>query len=257
MRRLLTVPGLVVTTALTTAVSWGATTLLTRLGGEVRPEDAIAFSLETEPGRMSGVGGAGQFMVIPATARTTGAPGPGCDDFHTWAVRNGGVDGDRTVIRVFAQGTSDKAVAITGLTIRVLEKRSPSRGIPVSCPTAGDLHFRAFSVDLDASPPKLSDESNSGAPFAFTLAKGETEAFTLTVRGRKAAYRWRPVVDVVVEGERRTLALGPPNGFTTTAVLGKRHWEWNFQDAWQLQPAGGSMPRVREVPAGSALPRPS
>ncbi|MFB4269197.1 hypothetical protein [Nonomuraea sp. GTA35] len=254
MKRFLTIPVLIVTTVLTTAISWGATTLLTRVS-QVGPQNALAISLETDPAHMSGVGGEGRLTIIPGSVRTKDNPGQGCAGFHSWAAKNSGIDGGQTTLRVYAQGRSEKAAVITGININVLEKGPPSQGIPASCPTAGEVTFRTFTINLDVSPPKISYDSNSGAPFSFTLAKGETEAFTITAISKRATYRWALSLNVLVEGEQATVPIGSPTGFTTTAFKVQRYWEWDFHTAWTLVRADGKIARpLRLIPSDEPLP---
>jgi hypothetical protein len=254
-RRLLTVPGLIGVTALTTVVSWSATMVLTRMSApSSRPEDAIAISVETDPGRISGVSTEDRFMVIPASVRTKGSPGTGCGGFHQWGVDNGGFDGGQSTIQIVAQGRSDQAVLITTMNVLILLKTDPVQGIPVRCPSAGEAQVRAITVDLDAAPPKVSYESNSGAPFGFTLAKGETETFVVTASTARSTYRWRLQLGVVVDGKRKTINVGPAEGFATTASPKSAFWDWNFKDAWMLTHADGTVDESRTSPATSALP---
>ncbi len=122
------------------------------------------------------------------------------------------------------------------------------------CPGAGEAAFRAFSVDLDDAPPQVSYESNAGGPFGLTLAKGETEALTVSASAGRATYQWRLRFDVIVDGERETIDVGPPGGFTTTAGPRGARWTWNFSDAWILQRADARPVPSRRVPAGAPLP---
>jgi hypothetical protein len=250
-RRLLTIPGLVGATALTTAVSWGATAVITRVAESSAPEDAIAISVETDPARIAGVNTAGRTMVIPAGRRTTGSPGPYCDGFHRWGVRNSGIDSEESIIQVVAQGRSDKAVLLRGLSVRVLSKQKPAPGIQVLCPNAGDASFRALSIDLDASPPTVEYDSKSGDPFGFTLANGETETFLVTARATTATYVWRLELDVVVDGVKKTIGVGPSRGYTTTVARPGAVWHWNWENAWSLDPDHSKL-----VQAGDPLPQP-
>jgi hypothetical protein len=253
-RRILTVPGLILTTVLTTAVSWGVTAVLARVTSSRAVEhDPIAVSLETDPSRISGISTAGVFGVIPASVHTQGSPGSGCEGFHSWLNRNHGIEAGRTSLQLVLQGESDSAVLISAMRVRVLAKLALQDGIPVACPTAGEAQVRSISVNLDTTPPTVDYRSNSTGTFGFTLAKGETETFLVTASASRATYRWAIDLEVVIDGARKTLRVGEPDGLWTTARPSGPHWEWNFRDAWSLvSPDSGSSVQ-KSVPANSPL----
>lgn len=253
-RRILTVPGLILTTALTTAVSWGATAVLTHVTTPAAVEHGpIAVSLETDPSRISGVSDAGVFGMIPASVRTQGSPGDGCEGFHNWLKKNRGIEAGRTNLQLVIQGQSDSAVLISSMRVRVLSKLALDDGIPVACPTAGEAQIRSISVNLDATPPTVDYRSNSGAPFGFTLAKGETETLLVTASAARATYRWAIDLEVVVDGAKKTLSVGGPDGFWTTARPSGPYWQWNFRNAWELVSPDSSSPVQKSVSADSPL----
>ena len=256
-RRILTVPGIVIFTAVTTAVSWGVSEGLIRLTtAKPDPQDAVAVTVETDPGRISGVSTADRPVVIPASTRTTGNPGSGCDGFYAWATRNGGVDAGKTIVQIIAQGKHDSAVLLSEMRIKVLSKTPPMQGIPAVCPTAGTAQRRAISVDLDEIPPGVSVDSNGGAsPFGFTLAKGETETFIVTASTTQATYRWSIELDLIVDGVRTSVVIGPQGGFATTVWQDSgQHWVWNSQDAWTLERLNEAASDRSPVPADAPLP---
>lgn len=251
--QIITVPGLILTTALTTAVSWGATVVLTHVTTpRAAKHDPIAVSVETDPSRISGISSAGVVGVIPTSVRTQGSPGGGCDGFHNWLIKNHGIDAGRTSLQLVLQGRSDSAVLISSMRVRILSKLPLKEGIPVACPTAGEAQIRSISVNLDSTPPAVDYRSNSGAPFGFTLAKGETETFLVTAHAARATYRWAIDLDVVVDGVRKTLNVKGPDGFWTTATPSGPDWEWNYRDAWLLSSSGSNSVRP-SVPAGTPL----
>jgi len=220
------------------------------------PQDAVAVTVETDPSRISGVSDADRPVVIPASTRTTGNPGSGCEGFYAWATRNGGVDGGETIVQIIAQGKHDSAVLLNEMRIRVLNKTPPMRGIPATCPAAGSAQRRAISVDLDKVPPTVSYETNDDvSPFGFTLAKGETETFIVAASATQATYRWLIELDLFVDGVRKTVVIGPQGGFATTVWQASgEYWVWNFQDAWTLANSNEAAGNSMSVPADAPLP---
>src|SRR5690242_11899561 len=78
LTRVLTVPGILATTALTATVSWVVSLGLTQLSAAASsPQDAVAVSVEADPTLISGSSNAGRTVVFPAATKTTGDPGVG------------------------------------------------------------------------------------------------------------------------------------------------------------------------------------
>jgi hypothetical protein len=255
-RKLLTVPGVIAMTVLTALVGAGVTWTVNYVReANFEPSDAVKLSVETDPGKMSGVSSAGRSAIIPSTVRTHGSPfnkDGGCDGFHSWVADNHGVDAGETILQINGQGTTDKAVLIQNMRVSIIETAPPLTGIAVRCPAAGNAQLRAIAVNLDATPPTVDYTSDSNAPFGFTLAKGETESFVVSATAAKATYRWGIEFDVVVDGVAATLEVGVKDGFTTT-VRPHKDWDWNYIDGWELyDPDASSIPPT--VAASDPLP---
>jgi hypothetical protein len=140
------------------------------------------------------------------------------------------------------------------LRVNILRRLPRLTGIPVLCPSAAEAQVRAVTIDLDRVPPRVKYASPGGAPFGFTVAKGETETFNVIASATKARYRWLIDLDIVVSGHKRTLRIdegGEP--FETTAAPHRGWWTWNYRDAWSLTTHSGSG-SSREVPAATPLP---
>jgi hypothetical protein len=242
-------------TVLTTAVSWGATTVLTNLATpKATPADAVSLSYESDPAHISGARTDGRGYVFPATAHVVGGLEGGCDGLHAWGTHNGGADLGFTSVQVVAQGRSDSAVLLTNLKVRVLSKAAPAPGIEARCESAGSVQFRTISVDLDAEPPKVTYKAASESTFGFTLNKGETETFIVTANTTKAAYRWVIDMEMVVDGQKTVATIGPSDGFATAAGVNKTFWSWNHESAWELQATEGYTAETRTVSANEPLP---
>ena len=253
-KRLLTVPGLVLATALTAAVSWGATEILSGIKSDIEADEPLAVSLETNPARTGAFGDKPIFAVIPRGVTTSGDPGEGCDGFRPWVNREGGVDARTTKFQLVLQGKVSQAVLVSALRAKILDDGPPVAGSPVVCPPAAEAQFRAVSIDLDATPPVVRYGSGLGKQFGFTVNQGETETFNVVASARKAYYRWEAELEVVVEGDTRTIEITDGgDSFQTTAAPGRAWWSWNYSNAWVLT-GPGAAGATRSVPAGAPLP---
>jgi hypothetical protein len=260
-RRLLTIPGALIMTALTALIAFSVTTLATRVSEQLQSDTPLSVTVEQDPARIAGRSAAGQSAMIPRDVRTTGSPGPlGCNDFYRWVHENQGVDGNTSFVQVVLQGNVSDAVLVTGLRVDVRSREPALRGIPVTCPTAGTVEYREVSVDLDAVSPKVSYPSDQPPAFGVTIKKGESEVYSIVASARQGHYRWVILIDLVVRGEARTLEVnntGRP--FETTAMANSGYWSWNYVDAWDLwwddeePPPPSSVDFPSSVPAGTAL----
>ena len=235
------VPILIATTVLTASVTAGVTWTVNHLEQfSFNPSDAVKLSVETDPAKINGVNPYLRPLIIPPTVRTHGTPGEkGCDDFHAWATDNQGVDAGETVVQIVAQGTTDKAVLLQNMRISVIDTSPPLTGIGVLCMPQGVVQQRGIAVDLDAKPPAVHYQSDSNAPFGFTLAKGETESFLVSAKAAKATYRWKILIDVVVNGATKSLEVGGKDGFITTAPPAPdAQWMWDYVDSYWMHGDG-------------------
>jgi hypothetical protein len=250
-RKLLSVPGIVVTAALTAAAGWGATQFLSDWRSGIEARDPLAISVEENPARIGGFSDLPILGLIPGEVQTTGSPGPGCDGFRAWVESNSGVDAQSTKLQIVVQGKVPEPVLLSSMRVKVLEHSRPITGIPVECPPAAQVEYRAIAIDLDAVPPRVTYQSGK-EDFGFTVAEGETEAFTVIATTTKGYYEWLIELDVVVEGDERTLEIGAPdNPFKTTAAPTNKWWSWDYERAWHTRPREG-IPGT--VPAGMPLP---
>jgi hypothetical protein len=243
-RRLLSVPGIVAGTALTAAVSWGATELIKNAKSKIGTEQPIAVSIEMNPARTGAFSDEGVALLLPSDTRARDDPGPGCDGFRPWARSHGGIDTGATKLVLIVQGKVDKAVLISGMRVSVISRSSPMHGIPVACASAGAAQNRAIEINLDRRRPHATYRSGSGAPFGFTVAKGETETFNVVATTHHGRYRWVIKLDLVVGGRKQTIRVddhGRP--FETTPSPKEHSWSWNYRNEWALLTAGGDTVR--------------
>jgi len=253
-RSLLTIPGTIVTIALTAAVSWVATQAVSQIGGNIASKQPLAISIETNPSRISGFDDLPIYAVIPGGVRIAGSPGQGCEGFRPWVRSQGGVDAGSSKLQLVVQGKVPDPVIISVLRVKILQRSPRITGVPVVCPPAAEAQIRAVAVDLDAIPPQVTYQSGSNKHFGFTVKEGETETFNIVASTRRADFKWLIELDLVVSGKKRTIEVSD-NGqpFETTPATGQAWWSWNYSDAWSLE-ASENRALPRTVPAGESFP---
>jgi hypothetical protein len=116
-----------------------------------------------------------QNYLIPRPAGEFRAPPRGNHEKQAeWAADLGGVDANFTEIRVTVTGSSDEPVVLHDLRINVLDRRPPIRGTHVVLGGGDIAPVRWLVVDLDASPPEVT-ESVDGRPILADLYPEEYE----------------------------------------------------------------------------------
>jgi hypothetical protein len=95
-RKLLTLPGVALATAMTALVSRAVTQAITTTQSKVQLRNPVSLTIETNPNHVGGFADQDIDMVLPDSADPRTGPGPGCEGFHDWARRNGGVDAGTT-----------------------------------------------------------------------------------------------------------------------------------------------------------------
>jgi len=113
--RILSVPGLILLTAITGATSWSVAHVLSGVDRRSGLNDPVAVSIETNPARIGGFSDLGQSAVIPRGAQVSDGPGQGCEGFHPWVRRHGGVDARFTMLRIVVQGKALAAVSVSAI----------------------------------------------------------------------------------------------------------------------------------------------
>jgi len=252
-RRIATVPGIAAATALTATVSWLATQMLGSLRTRVESREPLSLVVRDNPGRIGAFNDQPIYGAIPADVETTGSPGSGCTGFHDWLKLNKGVDAGATKLQLIVQGKVSKPILLSEMRVKVLQVMPPVKGIPVSCPTAGEANIRGIEIDLDAKLPRATYQDGN-RPFGFTVQAGETETFNIVAKTARGHYKWVIDLDVVIEGDQRTIEIvGPGGPFETTARSSTGNWEWDFQAGWSA-PADRPRRVPERVAAGKPLP---
>lgn len=228
-RKLLSIPSLVATTALTAAISWGVTFFFT--GVTSSPGPPIFVSVQPELTKIVG-GLRGPGVVLPVGIRVVEAPPYGCVDFSAWARQYGGVP-DKAQMRIVVQGNSSDAVLISNMRIKVLDRLPALGGLNLRCRPQGEAQIREIDANLDATPPIVNYMSGTKElPFGFTLSKGETEVFDVVAETKNAHCIFDIALDVIVGGRRQTIIVDNyGQHFEATGAPDRPEWDW-FGDFW-------------------------
>jgi hypothetical protein len=146
--------------------------------------------------------------IIPAEPSQLGdvPPVENLDDLEArtrWAQANGGVDAQFTTAEVTVQGTSDRAVILTGITVEVRERAGPLEGIQVAENCGDALWIRYFQVDLDSAAPVIGSSVDDRAEvalegteppdpidFPYTVTAGDPEVFSILARTETCYCEW-------------------------------------------------------------------
>jgi len=144
------------------------------------------------------------------------------DGIDQWALANGGYDVGMTQIRLVVQGI-DKPVTIVNARARILGRVPvPTNTLIIELPQGGGDTIKT-DLDLD----KTNEASATYfANHSISLQPGESATIDLNAAVTQSAVVWDLVLDVVVEGEHRTVTVtrGPGLHFRTAAWSdGRQH----------------------------------
>ncbi|MFB7470411.1 hypothetical protein [Kitasatospora sp. NPDC056184] len=257
---LLSLPALIVTTAVVGIVSWGVTRLTDGADSLTRDTPPPAtVSVETNPRKVGAFGDLEIRGVLPEGATPATGPGKGCTGFHDWLVANAGTDAGESRLQVTVQGNAERQVQIANLRVVVVSREDPPPSVGVSCPTAGQANLRFLTIDLDSPQPRATYTSEDGAPFGFTVESGEIETFLISAKTERALYQWYLELDLV-SGDKHTTVRVDNGGknFRTAPVPATPLWSWDFQSRWvdissgRTRAVGDRL--VPPAPGGEATP---
>jgi hypothetical protein len=183
-------------------------------------------------------------FIFPKGSKVTSGPDD-CSQFHSWVSQRGAIKANDNYLRVVLQGRHSNAVLISSLRARIVERRPPLAGIPVTCAFlgGGEPQIRFIRLDLDRRPAvgvhaELDDnnEIKQRKPFGFTLKKGETEIFDIWASTGHCYCKWLIELDLVVNGTRAVKTIsysGQP--FQTTAMPIGPIYSWErHSNRWHL-----------------------
>lgn len=167
-----------------------------------------------------------------------------------WVAGHGGVDSDTSYVNITVQGTSARAVILTGLRIDVVRREPPLAGTTVREQCGDAFWARFFAADLDQDPPAIAPsvdnrqevEFEGAAPepidFPYTVTEGDPELFSLIASTVTCYCEWTATLEWRVGDDTGTSLItdgGEP--FRTSATTPVAPSFGNY-DGGPLQPLG-------------------
>ncbi|MGW4106639.1 glycoside hydrolase family 5 protein [Streptomyces sp. NPDC004976] len=164
-------------------------------------------------------------------------PPPAPQDAGTWAGTQSAVHGGETLVELSVQGTSDTAVVLTALRVRVAGRTDPAPGNAYAMDQGcgGALTPRYFDVDLDKDRPiaRAVAGNDAGTPIPavrmpYRVSAADPEVLRVTARTTGCDCRWYLELDWSSQGRSGTVRVddhGRP--FRTSGVRGLPHYEYD------------------------------
>ncbi|MEU3948728.1 transcriptional regulator, partial [Streptomyces sp. NPDC029526] len=180
--------------------------------------------------------GCGHDYVVDAPPERVPPP-PAPQDAGAWARAQRAVHGGETIVELSVQGTSDTAVVLTALRVRVVGRGAPARGnayaVDEGC--GGALTPRYFAVDLDKDRPLARPVAgnDAGTPIPavrlpYRVSATDPEVLRVTARTGGCDCRWYLELDWSSQGRSGTVRVddrGRP--FRTSGVQGLSHYAYD------------------------------
>ncbi|MFE4052119.1 helix-turn-helix domain-containing protein [Streptomyces sp. YIM B13518] len=175
-------------------------------------------------------------------------PPPVPQDAGTWAATQSAVHGGETLVELSVQGTSDTAVVLTALRVRVAGRADPVPGNAYAMDQGcgGALTPRYFDVDLDKDRPvaRAVAGNDAGTPIPavrmpYRVSATDPEVLLVTARTAHCDCRWYLELDWSSQGRTGTVRVddrGRP--FRTSGIEGLPRYAYDTS-------ARGWSPRAR------------
>ena len=125
------------------------------------------------------------------------------DEFTRFLHSHGATDPNATMVRVVVQGPSEHALVLTGLSIRIVERRRTVGGILIVFAGGGVMDVRSLHVDLDSPTPIASPMPNDlGERWSFPLQVSSSDPEVLVISAETHEYDclWFAELNYVVAG---------------------------------------------------------
>ncbi|MFJ2946348.1 helix-turn-helix domain-containing protein [Streptomyces sp. NPDC087226] len=171
-------------------------------------------------------------------------PPPAPQDAGTWAATQEAVHGGETLVELSVQGTSETAVVLTALRVRVAGRSGPVPGnaYAMAQGCGGALTPRYFDVDLDKDRPiaRAVAGNDAGTPIPavrmpYRVSVSDPEVLLVTARTAGCDCRWYLELDWSSRGRTGTVRIddqGRP--FRTSGIGGLPHYEYDTSSrGWQ------------------------
>ncbi|MEV5366191.1 helix-turn-helix transcriptional regulator [Streptomyces cellulosae] len=184
------------------------------------------------------------YVVAKPPAQVPPPPAP--QDARTWAATQSAVHGKETLVELSVQGTSDTAVVLTALRVRVAGRSVPAPGNAYAMDQGcgGALTPRYFDVNLDKDRPiaRAVAGNDAGTPMPavrmpYRVSATDPEVLMITARTEGCDCRWYLELDWSSQGRTGTVRIddrGRP--FRTSAVAGLPHYEYDtLNRSWRAR----------------------
>jgi hypothetical protein len=129
------------------------------------------------------------------------------DEYLDFLHSHGAIDPHATSVRVTVQGRDESAVVITGVTIKIVERRDTSGGVFIIYAGGGELEVKPMEVDLDSPNPVAKPQpTDSGEPWSFPLRVSSTDPEVLLINALTQTegryYEWFAELHYIVGGKK-------------------------------------------------------
>ncbi|MGC5398393.1 helix-turn-helix domain-containing protein [Streptomyces sp. DT20] len=185
----------------------------------------------------------GQYYLLDEPAANVPPP-PVPQDTRGWARALGGVDGGQMRLELTVQGTSEQAVVLKDLNVRVLNRSAPLKRSAFSMGEGcgSGIEPQSFDVGLDNSRPTLTpvagqqgDKKVPAKDFPFRVSSNDVEVFDLDAHVEGHDVTWYLELEWSSGGQTGTLRIddgGQP--FRTSSIAGRPEFRYNRQSSkWE------------------------
>ncbi|WP_329306790.1 helix-turn-helix domain-containing protein [Streptomyces sp. NBC_01260] len=178
----------------------------------------------------------GQYYLLDQDADFVPPP-PVPQDTRGWARALGGVDGGQMKLELTVQGTSQQAVVLRRMNVRVLNRDAPLKRSAFSMGEGcgSGIEPQSFDIGLDNSRPALTpvagqqgDKKVPPKDFPFSVSSKDVEVFDLDAHVEGHDVRWYLELEWSSGGQTGTMRIddgGKP--FRTSSIAGRPEYRYN------------------------------
>ncbi|MGN5634932.1 helix-turn-helix domain-containing protein [Streptomyces sp. AC154] len=190
----------------------------------------------------------GQYYLLDGPAANVPPP-PVPQDTRGWARALGGVDGGQMRLELTVQGTSEQAVVLKDLNVRVLSRSAPLKRSAFSMGEGcgSGIEPQSFDIGLDNSRPALTPvpglQAGKKVPakdFPFRVSSNDVEVFDLDAHVEGHDVTWYLELEWSSGGQTGTMRIddgGQP--FRTSSIAGRPEYRYNRDSLkWETSDAG-------------------
>lgn len=177
----------------------------------------------------------GGWLVTGPVTSVPALPQGDREKWVSWASAAEALKADATRVQFTVRGTSDAAVILTGVRVRVLQRSTAPSGVFARRACGGQDVFRWLTVDLDEDPPQTTTdyrpefavengppESREPIRFPYQVSIGDPETFDVFAWAHRCDCRWQ-IELLWNSGERHGVHIveadGNPSQFRTVGTI--------------------------------------